>query len=74
MVNLVRDGKKIWPTCEECGCRLQKSPSESNVPLILNHFGSDPHQDARGCRCKNLWLGWLVMGETYITLTAYNRV
>jgi hypothetical protein len=57
MVNVVRDGQKVWPTCPECGCRLNIEVMEEWT--CLSHFGMDSEKDARGCICvlfdKNYW-------------------
>lgn len=49
----VRDGKKVWPTCPECGCRLQR------VAGFWGHFiGKESDNDARGCKCKYVSTLW----------------
>jgi hypothetical protein len=53
MVNVIRDGQKVAPTCVECGCRL------NNVNEIWLHFLKlDRMTDARGCKCKDLNKTW----------------
>lgn len=57
MVNMVRDGKKVWPTCPECGCRYEitkmASPSWNDDGWTLAHFeGETEDRDARGHLCE----------------------
>lgn len=52
MVNIVRDGQKVWPTCPECGCRLNLGFMEEFTCLF--HFGESSEIDARGCSCSLL--------------------
>ena len=61
---MVRDGKKVHPTCPECGCRLV---------LVLGrwiHFMAFSGRDARGCRCSMSSIPMLIMrgsnGSPYI--------
>ena len=49
MVNLVREGRRVWPTCSECGCRLDISVVDEWA--CLTHFGLEDEKDARGCFC-----------------------
>lgn len=53
---MVRDGKRVWPTCPECGCRYEitkmANPSWNNDGWTLSHFGDDDKRDARGCICS----------------------
>ena len=57
MVNLIRDGQKVWPYCTECGCRLNLAVMEEWTWLF--HYGNG-EKDARGCNCslvaQNLWV------------------
>jgi len=65
---LVRNGQKVWPTCPDCGCRLQIINDGPNY--MLWHFlgkitnVSPTHQiwetDARGCKCMSLVEFWIV--------------
>jgi hypothetical protein len=67
MVNTVRDGQKVVPTCSECGCRL-----EDKGGVWLHFLNWDHTKDARGCKCKNLNKSWMktVSGfQRYITFT-----
>ncbi len=60
----VRNGQKVWPYCEECGCRLQVSGN------LAQHWWGEkeetaPHtftvySDARGCRCSSLIDFWFL--------------
>lgn len=53
MIITVRDGQKVWPTCAECGCRLQKAAG-----YWIHFIGEVEGKDARGCICKyvnSLW-------------------
>jgi hypothetical protein len=69
MVNEIRDGKRVVPTCIECGCRL-----DIKAEGFLQHFLSKDHTtDARGCKCKHLNKSWMKTqnGWTYyITFTS----
>jgi hypothetical protein len=54
-----------WPTCPECGCRLQITVLYNKNVVgydssmgVLKHFGLDPHKDARGCVCKRIADTW----------------
>lgn len=58
----VRDGKKVWPYCSECGCRLNKVAEG-----VLTHFQGTYIKDARGCICKEYRFIWY--GEVKITNT-----
>lgn len=46
----VREGKKVWPFCSDCGCRINKE--------TWYHFGDGEfffsEKDARGCKCPSL--------------------
>lgn len=52
---MVRDGKKVWPTCPKCGCRLEIF--ENNFFVNLRHFGLGQY-DARGCKCTHIDREW----------------
>jgi hypothetical protein len=57
----VRDNQKVWPTCPECGCRLNTDAFAFMAEWVgLSHFGTDKEKDARGCKCSlvNKWF-WL---------------
>lgn len=58
MVNYIRDGKLVWPTCPECGCRLDMYAMEEWTDCM--HFGPNNMVDARGCFCslvnEHLWI------------------
>ena len=54
----VRDGKRVVPTCPECGCRL-RSLSES-YPSFMGHFQTEEMgqmRDARGHECEFATMG-----------------
>lgn len=55
----VRDGKRVVPTCPECGCRL------GSFEDTWYHFSARgellPDKDARGCRCPLLLNGFDVI-------------
>jgi hypothetical protein len=57
----VRDGKKVWPTCPECGCRLDIiSLSYEDLILAQHFFDGHLDKDARGCICplvNETWYG-----------------
>lgn len=51
MVRTVRDGKKVVPTCSECGCRLEDTGYGDWVHFgHITNYLSDT--DARGCKCS----------------------
>lgn len=43
----IRDGQRVVPTCDMCGCRLSISETQ------MQHFYGDNQRDARGCLCPN---------------------
>jgi hypothetical protein len=45
-----RDGQLVWPTCPECGCRLNLIPMDEFT--LCQHFGLNSKKDARGCTCS----------------------
>jgi hypothetical protein len=60
----VRDGQKVWPYCEECGCRLNTKNG-----IIQHWWGEHEYQpnhvvvlksDARGHKCSKLIDFWIV--------------
>jgi len=54
----IRDGRRVWPYCSECGCRLEIF--ENDVFLTFRHFGSSENLDARGCLCSRISLEWSI--------------
>jgi len=53
----VRDGQKVWPYCEECGCRLAltESPYNPKDQITARHFGGSTwNGDGQGHKCKLL--------------------
>jgi hypothetical protein len=61
MVQFVREGQRVWPTCPECGCRLD-TQGDTFLPdddLILTHFDGPSYKDARGHKCALLNAVWL---------------
>lgn len=57
MVNNIRNGQKVWPTCSECGCRLKIITPNKGIwegALFLNHFEGVDNRDARGCICADI--------------------
>jgi len=56
----VRDGQRVWPTCPECGCRLQKLSG-----FLLTHFHNEDEDkeeyDARGCKCSLVHEIWEIL-------------
>lgn len=60
----VRDGKRVWPYCSECGCRL--AIDKNNFYTVdgyhlLNHWsGIGWHEDARGHTCPKFYRTWLI--------------
>ena len=63
---MIKDYKKRWPCCMECGCRLDVQ-KVTNDSWRASHFGYLGDKDARGCKCKliNMFVylrgdyGWL---------------
>lgn len=53
----VRDGQKVWPYCDICGCRLdiRRTSGFHEVVghFIVRHFGYG-WQDARGHSCSKI--------------------
>lgn len=56
----VRDSKKVWPYCGDCGCRLDYM-EYSRTELKFFHFNGDSHWsfDAAGCHCPKLFQAWV---------------
>ena len=53
----IRNSQKVWPTCPECGCRLEIF--ENSVFVTLKHFdGNLVDKDARGCKCISINDEW----------------
>lgn len=45
----VRNGQKVWPTCNGCGCRLRVEPGLRGPSVALYHFmAPDTYADAKG--------------------------
>lgn len=67
-MKLIRDGKRVWPTCSKCGCRLQIKAD--GPKYMLSHFIGEStkvsynevvwHTDARGCKCPALIDFWMI--------------
>lgn len=52
MIEDIREGRKIWPCCVSCGCRLDITELSGSHNVMLQHFfGSHEDRDARGCLC-----------------------
>jgi hypothetical protein len=52
MVKFTRDGIRVWPYCEECGCRLNiLTDNLLRTEVMLVHFSKGLRTDARGCVC-----------------------
>lgn len=49
----VRDGKKVAPTCPECGCRLTTFED-----IYYHWLNKDLDRDARGHKCSLLNSWW----------------
>lgn len=58
-MKIIRDGKKVWPYCDECKCRLSITDNYE-ASYAISHFGIHPDKDARGCRCSRLFNAWLI--------------
>lgn len=63
----VRDGRKVWPYCTECGCRLeidQVAAYYFEGHHTLAHFnggwGKNSWVDARGHSCSKITNKWIV--------------
>lgn len=69
-MKLIRDGQKVWPYCDECGCRLAIShvPTSDNYEGLfrLSHFirDFDADIDARGHACSNINHTWLTSPDS----------
>lgn len=63
----VREGKKVWPTCTECGCRLNVEESGK-----VYHYGEGP-KDAKGHTCSLVSTAWIMYSPLRLTLTNYWR-
>lgn len=63
-MKMVRDGQKVWPYCEECGCRLEVNPIlwyEFKAHDILRHFPGETFEtDGRGHKCSKIFVEELV--------------
>jgi hypothetical protein len=69
MVNTVRDGKAVEPTCPSCGCRL------NNRGGILMHFLNWDHTtDARGCKCKHLNHSWMQIAGKWSSYAKFTNI
>ena len=51
MVSLIRDGKLVWPYCNECGCRLDFSVMDKWT--CVAHYGQGL-EDGRGHGCSRV--------------------
>ena len=69
MVEFVRNGQKVWPTCPECGCRLEMDgdTTEPDSEIIVYHYQYHPDRDARGHKCNLLSDYWLWTNDLKIT-------
>lgn len=56
MITMVREGKKVWPTCPNCSCRLEIF--ENDFFINLRHFFVVGDKDARGCKCSHVDSEW----------------
>lgn len=54
MYRVVRDGKRVWPYCVECGCRLQVNTDYYDEKPTLSHFLNEwkVGRDAREHPCS----------------------
>jgi len=50
----VRNGQRVWPTCPDCGCRLEFL--ENGMFINLRHFGWPV--DAKGHKCEYIDDEW----------------
>jgi hypothetical protein len=48
----VRDGKKVAPSCSDCGCRLEVL--ENHMFVTMRHFYGFDGRDAWGCKCPSV--------------------
>lgn len=58
----VRDGKRVWPYCSDCGCRLRYA-KKSDSEFVFWHFGVDSFnriEDQRGHYCKSIGKQWII--------------
>lgn len=61
MVITVRDGRKVWPMCPECGCRVFYHRLWGAE--YLAHLLHDKDTDRRGHRCSRIGDWWQVPDE-----------
>lgn len=57
-MEMVREGRIVWPTCPECGCRLFYHKLWGAE--YLAHKLKDRGTDARGCKCAMILDWWPV--------------
>lgn len=54
---MVREGKKVIPSCPECSCRL--NVFELHGLTFAHHFiGEDSEKDAKGHKCSGIGSVW----------------
>lgn len=58
----VRDGKRVVPTCPECGCRLKYNESVDS----WSHIFGTGYDDSRGHKCGHLGVFWVRKDNLYI--------
>lgn len=58
-MRFVREGQKVWPYCEDCGCRLDFEKVKDRYE-IFHFFSGIKFTDARGHYCKNATYEWHV--------------
>ena len=63
MLSTVREGKKVHPTCIDCGCRLNVVTIEDMV--FAHHFAHnyDGARDAQNHLCISLGKVWPVISK-----------
>lgn len=54
-----RDGKKVWPQCPDCGCRLKRISGYLWAHFMIEE--KDVETDARGCKCISLHKLWEIV-------------
>jgi hypothetical protein len=63
-MKVVRNGQKVWPYCESCGCRLDIFYNNGkNIALVSHYYLDDPEllgTDASGCKCQDIERIWNV--------------
>lgn len=72
-ISYMRDGQVVWPTCDDCGCRLDITEAYfARDGFMLEHFWHSYERDARGCKCPQLLQETIVYGPEFETFVWNN--